>query len=139
MHMKKYMHIVAKILFSLILLLPVVGITGMLGEPTRELYNTDRAFAFIQMLTEVAYINYMIAVVHIITLIALWSGREALAALLALPITLNVVGFHLMLDGGLFTAGAVLADLMLLLNLYLLWVNRDAYRLLLRPREAQLA
>lgn len=132
--MKKYLHILAKVVFSLILLLPVVGATGMLGEATRDLYNTDEAFAFIEMLTDIAYISYMMTVVHIIALLALWTKREALAALLVLPITLNVVGFHLVLDGGLFTAGAVLADLMLLLNLYFLYVNRDLYRVLLNPR-----
>lgn len=132
--MKKYLHILAKVVFSLILLLPVVGATGMLGEATRDLYNTDEAFAFIEMLTDIAYISYMMAVVHVIALLALWAKREALAALLVLPITLNVVGFHLVLDGGLFTAGAVLADLMLILNLYFLYVNRDLCRVLLNPR-----
>lgn len=132
--MKHYLHIAAKVIFSLILILPVVGITGMLGEPTRELYNTDQAYAFIEILTDVMYINYMMAVVHIIALIALWTKREALAALLELPITLNVFAFHLVIDGGMFTSGAVLANLMLLLNLYLLWKNRESYETLIRPR-----
>lgn len=130
--MKKYLHIFAKIVFSLILILPVLGSTGMLGEATRDLYNTDRAFAFIQMLTDTMYITYMMSVVHIIALISLWTGREALAGLLEVPISLNIVAFHLVLDGGLFTGGAVLANVMLLLNIYLLWVNREAYLPLLR-------
>lgn len=133
--MKKIPHIVAKVIFTLILLLPVAGATGVLGEATRDLYNTDQAFAFIQVLTEVAYISYMMAAVHIIALIALWTKREALSAILVLPITLNVVGFHLVLDGGLFTGGAILADLMLLLNVYLLWVNREAYIILLKSNN----
>lgn len=132
--MKKYLQILAKIVFSLILILPIVGITGALGQPTRELYNTDQAYAFIQMLTSVMYINYMMAVVHVLALIALWTRREALGALLALPITANVVGFHLFIDGGLLMAGAMLGNLMLVLNLYLLWKNRDAYAALLAPR-----
>ncbi len=131
--MKRILHIVSKVLLSLILLLPVVGITGMLGEATRDLYNTDIAFAFIQMLTTVMYINYIMAVVNILALVALWTKREALAALLILPITINVVAFHLVLDGGLFTGGAVLGNIMLLLNLYLLWKNRDSYKALLNP------
>lgn len=131
--MKKYLHIIAKVLFSLILILPVVGSTGLLGEATRDLYNTDRAFAFIEVLNDVLYITYMMAVVHVIALIALWTKREALAALLELPIMLNVVAFHLVLDGGLFTAGSVLADLMLILNFYFLWVNRVDYQSLLKP------
>ncbi len=134
--MKKYLHIIAKVLFSLILLMPVLGATGMLGEATRDLYNTDEAYAFIQTLVSVMYINYMMSVVHILALVALWTKREALAALLVLPITLNVVGFHLVLDGGLFTAGALLGNIMLVLNLYLLWKNRRAYTNLLQPSRA---
>ena len=133
--MKRYLHILAKVLFSLILILPVIGITGLLGEPTRELYNTDLAYAFIQMLTNVMYINYMMVVVHLIVLFALWTGREALAAILVLPITLNVFAFHLVIDGGIFTGGAMLANVMLLLNLYLLWVNRTAYLPLLNSKR----
>ncbi len=122
--MKKYLHTIAKVLFSLILLLPVVGVTGLLGEPTRELYNTDQAYGFIQMLADIKYISYMMAVVHVLALIALWTRREPLAALLELPITLNVVAFHLVIDGGLLTGGAILANLMLVFNMYLLFIHR---------------
>ena len=131
----KILDIILKVIFSLILALPVAGATGMLGEATRELYNTDIAFEFIELLVEVGYINWMMAAVHIIALIALWTRREALAALLVLPITLNVVGFHLVIDGGLLTAGAVLGNIMLLINLYLLWQYREAYQGLLEARK----
>jgi len=133
--MKKILHIIAKVLFSLILLLPVLGTTGIMGEATRNLYNTDLAFSFIEMLTTVMYINYIMAVVHIIALIALWTKREALAAILVLPITVNVVAFHLFLDGGLLTTGAILGNIMLLLNLYLIWKNRDSYKELLGSKR----
>ena len=132
--MKRILHILAKVVLSLILLLPVVGTTGILGEATRDLYNTDLAFAFIQILTTVMYINYMMAVVHIVALIAFWTKREALAALLIAPITANVVAFHYFIDGGPFTSGAVLGNVMLLLNIYFLWVNREAYGSLLAPK-----
>jgi hypothetical protein len=136
--MKKYLHIAAKVLFSLILILPIAGITGLLGEATRGLYNTDQAFAFIEVLNDIAYISYMMTVVHIIALIALWTKREALGALLELPITLNVIGFHLILDGGLFTAGAIPANIMLLLNLYFIWQNRVQYKGLLEKNNVAL-
>lgn len=131
--MKNILHIASKVLFSLILILPVLGTLGIFGEATRDLYNTDQAFAFIQMLTDIMYINYIMSVVHVIALIALWTRREALAALLVAPITVNVVAFHLFLDGGLFTGGAVLGNVMLLLNAYLLWRNRASYKVLLNP------
>lgn len=129
--MKRILHIASKAILSLILILPIVGITGKLGEPTHDLYNTDLAFAFIQMLTTVMYINYMMVVVLVVALIALWTKREALAALLIAPITANIVAFHYFIDGGPFTGGALLGNVMLLLNLYLLWVNRDSYKTLL--------
>ena len=132
--MKKYLHIIAKVLFSLILLMPVLGVTGIFPEPTRDLYNTDQAFAFIQMLSAASYILYMMAVVHVLAIVALWTKREVVGALLALPITLNVVGFHLVLDGGLFTGGAAMGNVMLLLNLYLLWVHKTALCDLLKKR-----
>jgi putative oxidoreductase len=131
--MKKILHVAGKVILSLILLLPIVGTTGLLGEATRDLYNTDLAFSFIEMLVTVMYINYIMAAVLIVALIALWTKREALAALLIAPITVNVVAFHLFLDGGLLTGGALLGNIMLLLNAYLLWRNRESYASLLRP------
>ncbi len=122
--MKKISHIVTKVVFSLILLMPVLGVTGIFPPATRDLYNSDEAFAFIEALTVAAYILYMMAVVHTLAIYALWTRREVVGALLALPITLNVVGFHLMLDGGLFTAGASIGNVMLLINLYLLYIHR---------------
>ncbi len=129
--MRNILHIIAKIILSLIAIMPVVGATGLLGQATRDLYNTDLAFSFIDMLMQVMYINYMMAAVLVVALIALWTKREALAALLMLPISVNVVAFHLFIDGGLFTGGAVLGNVMLLLNAYLLWRNRASYRSLL--------
>ena len=61
----------------------------------------------------------------------LWTRRTALAALLILPITVNVVGFHAFLDGGLLTAGAMLGNIMLLINAYFLWQQRRVYASLL--------
>lgn len=126
--MKKYLHLLAKIIFSLILIMPILGILGIFPPPTRDLYNTDTAFAFIETLAEVGYINYIMAVVQISALLALWTRREALAALLMLPITVNIIGFHAFIDGGLFTAGAMLGNLLLIINLYFLWINRAEYR-----------
>ncbi len=130
----KYLPTAAKVIFSLILILPILGSTGIFPEATRDIYQTDLAFAFIEMLTEAGYITFMMAVVHIIALIALWTKREPLAALLELPISLNVAAFHMVIDGGLFTGGAWLGNLMLIINVYLLWKYRDALRALLMPR-----
>lgn len=128
----KAVHIVLKVLLTLMLLMPVVGSFGVFPAPTRDFYNTDLGFAFIEMLTEVAYINYMMAVVMVIAIVALWSKREGLAALLLAPLTANIVGFHAFVDGGLFTGGAVLGNILLALNVYFLWKNREEYQPLLK-------
>ena len=129
--MKKAIDVVLKIILSLILLLPVVGLSGVMPPPTPDLYNTPEAFAFIEMLNDIRYISIIMAIVHVLALVCLWTRRTALAALLILPITVNVVGFHAFLDGGLLTAGAVLGNVMLLINAYLLWQHRREYTPLL--------
>jgi hypothetical protein len=132
--MKKYSHIGLKIVLSLILLLPILGLVGIFPEPTADMYNTEAAFSFITALNVAWYISYTMAVVHIIAFAALWTRREAFAAVLILPITVNVVGFHAFLDGGLLTGGAVLGNIMLLINLYLLWKNCETIKLLTKPQ-----
>jgi hypothetical protein len=128
---KKTIDIVLKVLLSLILVLPILGTVGVGPPPTQDLYNTPEAFQFIVTLQDVRYINIIMSVVHVIALVCLWTRRTALAALLVLPITVNVVGFHLVLDGGLLTAGAMLGNVMLLINLYFLWTRRREYAPLL--------
>jgi hypothetical protein len=123
----KIVNVALKVILSLILVLPILGLTGLFPPPTRDLYNTDEAFQFIVTLNEVRYISFIMGVVHVLALVLLWARRTALAALLILPITVNVVGFHLVLDGGLLTGGAVLGNIMLLLNAYFLWQNRRHY------------
>jgi len=125
--MRKWIDIVLKVVLSLILITPILGLTGLFPPPTRDLYNTDEAFAFIQMMTEGRYISVIMAVVHILALLCLWTRRTGLAALLVLPITVNVVGFHAVLDGGLLTPGAILGNIMLLINAYFLWEHRREY------------
>lgn len=129
--MKKIVDIVLKVLLSLILVTPILGLTGLFPPPTQDLYNTPEAFRFIETITEDGYISPIMAVVHVLALFCLWTRRTGLAALLILPITVNVVAFHAFLDGGLLTAGAVLGNIMLAINAYFLWQHRHEYRPLL--------
>jgi putative oxidoreductase len=129
--MRKAIDIVLKVVLSLILVLPILGLTPVMPPVTQDLYNTPEAFQFIVTLGEIRYISIIMAVVHVIALVFLWTRRTALAALLILPITVNVVAFHAFLDGGLLTAGAVLGNIMLLINAYLLWQHRQQYSPLL--------
>ncbi len=129
--MKKIIGHFCRVVLSLIMLLPIVGAFNVMPAPTRDLYNTDRAFQYIQVLMETRYVTVMMAVVFALSLYFLWTRRTALAALLILPVTLNIEGFHAFLDGGLFTSGAVLGNALFLLNLYFLWQGRDEIKLLL--------
>ena len=129
--MRKAIDIGLKVILSVILVLPILGTLGVFPPPTRDLYNTPQAFQFILTLQEGGYINVIMSVVHVVALVCLWTKRVGLAVLLILPITVNVVGFHLVLDGGLLTAGAQLGNVMLLINAYLLWQHRHQYRPLL--------
>lgn len=133
--MGKIIDIGLRVIFSLILLLPILGLTGIFPKPTSDLYNTQQAFAFIEILNSAIYILYMMAVVHLIAIFCLWTKRVALASILVLPITFNVVGFHLFLDGGLLTGGAILGNIMLLINLYLVWKHRSIYKSLIAKSE----
>ncbi len=130
--MRKAVDIALKVVFSLILVLPILGLLGVFPPPTQDLYNTPEAFDFIETITEGRYISIIMGLVHVVALVCLWTRRTALAALLILPITVNVVAFHAFLDGGLLTAGAMLGNIMLLINAYFLWQHRHEYRPLLQ-------
>lgn len=131
--MKKIIDIALKVVLSLILVLPILGVLRIGPPATPDLYNTTEAFAFIRMLEEVRYITIIMVLVHVVAIVCLWTRRTALAALLILPITVNVVAFHAFLDGGLLTPGAVLGNVMLLINAYLLWQCRREYQPLFKP------
>ncbi len=127
----KIFNVIAKILLSLILIMPIIGALGIFPAPTRDLYNSDIAFEFIQILMATGYINYIMSAVFALSVILLWTRREPLAAVLITPITVNIVAFHLFLDGGLLTGGAVMGNILLVLNIYFLYQNRAKLRELL--------
>ncbi len=130
--MKKAVRIALKVLLSFIMLMPIFGALGVFPAPTADLYNNPKSFAFIEALMGSGYINPIMGLVFAMALISLWTKREALAAILILPITVNIIAFHLFLDGGLFTSGAIMGNALLLLNIYFLWQNRTAYAPLLK-------
>jgi hypothetical protein len=124
----KILNIVLRVLLCLLLISPILGAFGIFPPPTPDLYNTPEAFAFIEMMLEGRYIAYTISAIFAITIVLTIMNRMALAALLILPITVNIISFHMFLDGGLFTAGAVMANALLILNVYFLWQNRSQYK-----------
>ena len=131
--MRRAVDIILKVILSIILVMPILGTLGVFPPPTEDLYNTPQAFTFIETITAGRYIPIIMGLVHVVALVCLWTRRTALAALLILPITVNVVGFHAFRDGGLQTPGAVLGNVMLLINVYFLWQQRRELRPLLVP------
>lgn len=130
--MKKSLHIILKLLMTLLLVSPILGAFGLFPEPTRDLYTSDKSFEFIRVLMESGYVMPIMALCFALCIVLFWTKREALAALILLPFTINIVAFHLFLDGGLLTPGAIMADVLLLLNIYYLYRERHAYQPLLK-------
>lgn len=128
----KILNIVFRVVLGLLLVSPILGALGVFPAPTADLYSTPEAFAFIDMLMKSGYITYIMAIVFAISIVLIIMNRMAIVALLILPIVVNIVAFHLFLDGGLFTAGAIMADVLLLLNAYFLWQSREQYKALWR-------
>jgi hypothetical protein len=128
----KFFNLIIKIFLSLLLVSPILGAFGVFPAPTSDMYNTELAFRFISVLTEIQYINWIMAIVNIFVLFFIWTKREALAGILLAPITLNIVSFHAFIDSGLFTAGAIMANILFLINIYLIWKNFDVYKVLLK-------
>lgn len=131
--MKNPIDLVLKVILTLILILPVVGALGVMPAPTRNLYNSDQAFQFISIMMASRYISIMMAVVFVLALYLMWTRRVPVAMMLILPVTLNIVGFHAFLDGGLITPGAAMGNILLFLNLYFLWRSRAVIGRLLDP------
>lgn len=127
----KYLNIFFKVIFSLIILLPIVSLIGiLLGadiQAKQEYYQTPEAFAFIKILMDSMYITVINSVIFAVGLVLIWTKRVALAMALILPISVNVVGFHAFLDGGLLTFGALMGNIMLALNLYFMWLEKDKF------------
>ncbi len=124
----KVFNIILKIVLVLLLISPILGALGLFPAPTADLYNTPQAFSFIETLMATGYINGIIAIVFALSIVLIISGRTAIAALLILPITVNIIAFHAFLDGGLLTSGAIMANVLFILNIYFLWRNIPAYK-----------
>lgn len=127
----KIINIILRVVLGLLFISPILGVLGVFPAPTADMYNTPQAFAFIQSLYSASYIMWIMGLVFLTALILTIMNRMAAVALLILPVTVNIVAFHAFLDGGLFTAGAIMANVLFLINIYLLWVNRDTYKTLL--------
>lgn len=131
----KTINTIIKVVLTLLLIMPIFGILGFFPEPTADMYTNATAFQFIQILITFKYIMFMKGITFAVVIFSIWTRREALGALLLLPFTFNIVGFHAFLDDGLLTGGAVMGNVLLLINAYFLWVYRDQIVPLLKKRS----
>ncbi len=132
---KKIINVVLKVVLCLLIVTPILGAFGIFPQPTRDLYNTDIAFEFINILMQIKYINYIISIVFLLAILLIITKRTALAILLILPISVNIIAFHAFLDGGLFTPGAIMGNILFLINIYFLWQNRELYSILFKTSK----
>lgn len=120
--------IIFRVVLGLLCISPILGTLGIFPPPTPEMYNTPEAFEFIDVLMRSGFVTFIMAVVFALSFVLVIVNRMALVAILILPITVNIIAFHLVLDGGIFTTGSIMANALVLINLYFLWKNRSVYK-----------
>jgi hypothetical protein len=128
----KHLIVIAKIVFCLLLLMPVIGALGVMPPPTSDMYETMIAFDFIMMLMSVKYITACMGIVALASIYFVVTKRTALAVFLMAPIIVCIVGFHAWVDGGLLTGGALMGNILLIISIFLGWQYRATYKSLLQ-------
>ena len=127
----RYPVVIARMLMGLPLI--VFGLNGFLNfipQPTTPL--PEGAAAFAGALMNSGYMMQLIGLTQLIVGVMLVSNRFVpLALVLFAPFIVNSVAFHIFLE----RTGLPMAILFLLLELYLAWTYRSAYRPLLTARH----
>lgn len=121
---------ICRVVLGLFIFMPILGVVGVFPAPTADMYTNPRAWQFISLLNDSKYVMYTMAFVFLICIVLIIKNRMALATLLLLPIVVNILGFHIFLDGGLLAKDAFLADGFGLLVIYFLYKNIGAYKAL---------
>lgn len=119
-------HTLARILLSLLLLLPVLGTLGVFPEPTADMYS-PQGWTFFEGLMSTPYMMPLLGITCFITLVAVLLNRTAFAAVFLAPFTVNVLLFHVFLDAAPISASAIPAYILVILNAYFLWESRKKY------------
>ncbi len=124
----KITKIIFRILFGLVLLIPILGALGVFPAPTADLY-TPQAWAFMQPLMATGYMLQLIGVTCLIGLILVIMNKMALAAVIVAPLTVNVILFHAFLEHTPITA-MIPAAILVVCNAFFLWTERKKYKAL---------
>jgi len=110
----------------------VFGLNGFLNFiPQPSTPMPEKSVAFIGALMKTGYMIPLISGTQLIVGVLLLLNRFVpLALALIAPVIVNIIAFHMFLA----PSGAVLAVLVLMLEIYLAWVYRNAYRPMLAMR-----
>lgn len=125
----KILRIVLRVLICLLLLTPILGVTGVFPAPTAELY-TEPGWAFMSALMATPHMLPLIALTCAVCLVLFAMRRDALAAVILAPLSVNIICFHAFVDTGLLSASPILGEILFLLNAFFLWDNRKKYKAL---------
>jgi hypothetical protein len=110
----------------------VFGLNGFLNFlPQPSMALPERAVAFVEALMKTGYMMPLIFGTQLIVGALLLANRFVpLALALIAPFVVNSVAFHLFLE----PSGRPMAAVMLILEVYLAWAYRKAYRPMLAMR-----
>jgi putative oxidoreductase len=127
----KALTITMRVLLGLILLMPVLGALGVFPAPTASMY-TPQAWAFMKPLMDTGYMMPLIGLTCAAALVLLVTSRTALMAVVLVPLTVNVMLFHIVLEHEPL-ASTIFGVLLLVLNIFFLWTERSKYQALFAP------
>ena len=123
-----------KIVFSISLvfgiILVVLGTMAFMNLPLPGFY-LPKALAFLQALGDTGYMNYIMGIIQILVGLMFITRRYvALGAIILMPISFNIVIFHLFLDLKTIIPGLIIFAL----NIFILYTEHDKYKSLLRSK-----
>ena len=123
-----------QIVFSISLvfgiILVVLGTMAFMNLPLPGFY-LPKALAFLQALGDTGYMNYIMGIIQILVGLMFITRRYvALGAVILMPISFNIVIFHLFLDLKTIIPGLIIFAL----NVFILYTEHDKYKSLLRSK-----
>ena len=123
-----------KIVFSISLvfgiILVVLGTMAFMNLPLPGFY-LPKALAFLQALGDTGYMSYVTGIIQILVGLMFITRRYvALGAVILMPISFNIVIFHLFLDLKTIIPGLIIFAL----NVFILYTEHDKYKSLLRSK-----
>lgn len=124
------MRTTARILMGLIFL--VMGLNGFLFFLPVPPNLPAKGMAFAGALMQTGYMDPLLSGLQVVVAVLLLANRYVpLALTLIAPVVVNIALYHAFLSPG---AGAPLAAVVLVLEIYLAWVYRAAFRPMLAAR-----